>query len=34
MLDCCRPLELVKTDGITLAEFGCLAKCKGGLSDF
>ena len=29
MLDCCRPLELVKKDGITLQEFGCLAKCNG-----
>ncbi|KAJ3339184.1 hypothetical protein HDU91_001061, partial [Kappamyces sp. JEL0680] len=29
MLDCCRPLELVKHDGITLSEFVCLAKCNG-----
>ena len=29
MLDCCRPLELIKTSGITLPEFACLAKCNG-----
>ncbi|KAA8904829.1 Phytochelatin synthase-domain-containing protein [Sphaerosporella brunnea] len=29
MLDCCRPLEYVKQNGITLAEFTCLAKCNG-----
>lgn len=29
MLDCCQPLEHVKTFGITLAEFACLAKCNG-----
>jgi glutathione gamma-glutamylcysteinyltransferase len=29
MLDCCRPLEWVKQNGITLAEFTCLAKCNG-----
>ncbi|TGZ83963.1 Phytochelatin-domain-containing protein [Ascodesmis nigricans] len=29
MLDCCRPLEWVKTNGITLSEFSCLARCNG-----
>lgn len=29
MLDCCRPLTWVKENGITLAEFTCLAKCNG-----
>lgn len=29
MLDCCRPLEWVKTNGITLTEFSCLARCNG-----
>jgi glutathione gamma-glutamylcysteinyltransferase len=29
MLDCCRPLDLVKIDGITLQEFACLARCNG-----
>ena len=29
MLDCCRPLEFVKNDGITLSQFNCLAKCNG-----
>jgi glutathione gamma-glutamylcysteinyltransferase len=29
MLDCCRSLEEVKKDGITLAEFVCLARCNG-----
>ncbi|KAI5786713.1 Phytochelatin synthase-domain-containing protein [Pyronema domesticum] len=29
MLDCCRPLDWVKENGITLAEFTCLAKCNG-----
>lgn len=29
MLDCCRPLEKIAKDGLTLPEFLCLAKCNG-----
>ncbi|KAI5791644.1 Phytochelatin synthase-domain-containing protein [Peziza echinospora] len=29
MLDCCRPLDYVRTNGITLNEFTCLARCNG-----
>jgi hypothetical protein len=29
MLDCCRPLDDVRANGITLPEFVCLAKCNG-----
>jgi glutathione gamma-glutamylcysteinyltransferase len=29
MLDCCRPLEDIKKQGITLSEFTCLARCNG-----
>lgn len=29
MLDCCSPLERVRTHGITLDEFACLARCNG-----
>lgn len=29
MLDCCRPLSAVASVGITLSEFGCLARCNG-----
>ncbi|KNC99293.1 uncharacterized protein SPPG_05547 [Spizellomyces punctatus DAOM BR117] len=29
MLDCCRPLEDVMKNGITLPEFVCLARCNG-----
>lgn len=29
MLDCCRPLDAVQKEGITLAEFTCLARCNG-----
>ncbi|KAA1088375.1 hypothetical protein PGT21_004160 [Puccinia graminis f. sp. tritici] len=29
MLDCCRPLESIRKNGITLAEFNCLARCNG-----
>lgn len=29
MLDCCRPLEHVAKEGISLAEFACLARCNG-----
>eukprot|EP00030_Apusomonadida_sp_AF-17_P000580 a175122_138.p1 GENE.a175122_138~~a175122_138.p1 ORF type:complete len:525 (-),score=170.84 a175122_138:37-1569(-) len=31
MLDCCKPLEIVKQVGVTLDEFVCIAKCNGGL---
>ena len=29
LLDCCKPLEEVKSTGITLEEFGSLARCNG-----
>ncbi|PLW17373.1 hypothetical protein PCANC_14083 [Puccinia coronata f. sp. avenae] len=29
MLDCCRPLDSIRKNGITLAEFNCLARCNG-----
>ncbi|XP_032236217.1 glutathione gamma-glutamylcysteinyltransferase 2 [Nematostella vectensis] len=29
LLDCCRPLDVVKKVGITMDEFLCLAKCNG-----
>ncbi|KAL1925560.1 uncharacterized protein VTP21DRAFT_443 [Calcarisporiella thermophila] len=29
LLDCCRPLEHVRLKGVTLPEFGCLARCNG-----
>ncbi|KAJ1546782.1 hypothetical protein HK096_004727 [Nowakowskiella sp. JEL0078] len=29
MLDCCRPLDYIKVNGITLSEFDCLARCNG-----
>ena len=29
MLDCCRPLAYIRTNGITLSEFTCLARCNG-----
>jgi len=29
LLDCCRPLSVVQTQGITLDEFACLARCNG-----
>ncbi|MDI3289302.1 phytochelatin synthase family protein [Polyangium sp. 15x6] len=28
-LDCCRPLDAVARDGITLTQFACLARCNG-----
>lgn len=31
LLDCCRPLEVVKKVGVTLEEFQCLARCNGAL---
>ncbi|RKP23191.1 Phytochelatin synthase, partial [Syncephalis pseudoplumigaleata] len=29
MLDCCRSLEDVRRNGITLSEFACIARCNG-----
>lgn len=29
MLDCCRPLDYIRSNGITLGEFTCLAECNG-----
>jgi glutathione gamma-glutamylcysteinyltransferase len=29
MLDCCAPLSIVQTRGITFTEFACLARCNG-----
>ncbi|KAJ3408225.1 hypothetical protein HDU80_006425 [Chytriomyces hyalinus] len=29
LLDCCAPLELIRTKGITFDEFACLAACNG-----
>src|SRR5688500_650696 len=29
LLDCCSPLERVRTQGITLDELACLARCNG-----
>ncbi|GLC33020.1 hypothetical protein PLESTM_000015300 [Pleodorina starrii] len=29
MLDCCRPLDVVKKEGITLYQASCLARCNG-----
>ncbi|GIL75768.1 hypothetical protein Vretimale_5299 [Volvox reticuliferus] len=29
MLDCCRPLDIVKQEGITLYQASCLARCNG-----
>ncbi len=29
MLDCCLPHDLIKLRGVTLAQFGCLARCNG-----
>jgi hypothetical protein len=29
LLDCCRPLEVVRREGITLDDFACLARCNG-----
>ncbi len=33
LLDCCSPLERVRTQGITLEEFACLARCNGALAE-
>jgi len=29
LLDCCRPLDAVKREGITMGQFACLARCNG-----
>ena len=29
LLDCCKPLDSIKTTGLTLSEFVCLAQCNG-----
>jgi glutathione gamma-glutamylcysteinyltransferase len=29
MLDCCRPLEVVRKEGLTVAQMVCLARCNG-----
>jgi glutathione gamma-glutamylcysteinyltransferase len=29
LLDCCRPLDTVKREGITMSQFACLARCNG-----
>jgi glutathione gamma-glutamylcysteinyltransferase len=29
MLDCCRPLELVKKEGVTFRQLACLGRCNG-----
>jgi glutathione gamma-glutamylcysteinyltransferase len=29
LLDCCRPLEVVRREGVTLDDFACLARCNG-----
>lgn len=31
LLDCCRPLEVIKEVGVTMEEFQCLAACNGAL---
>ncbi|KAL6079352.1 glutathione gamma-glutamylcysteinyltransferase [Balamuthia mandrillaris] len=33
LLDCCKPLHIVQKEGITIPEFGCLARCNGALAD-
>ena len=33
LLDCCSPLEQVRTQGITLDEFACLARCNGAMAE-
>ena len=33
MLSCCKPLASVKTEGINLEEFCCLARCNGAEAD-
>lgn len=32
LLDCCRNLEDVKKEGISVSEFACLARCNGALA--
>ncbi|MEP7126139.1 MAG: phytochelatin synthase family protein [Byssovorax sp.] len=29
LLDCCRPLEMVKREGLTMSQLRCLARCNG-----
>jgi glutathione gamma-glutamylcysteinyltransferase len=29
LLDCCRPLDAVKREGVTMDQFACLARCNG-----
>jgi glutathione gamma-glutamylcysteinyltransferase len=29
LLDCCRPLEVVRREGVTLEDLACLARCNG-----
>lgn len=29
LLDCCRPLDVVRREGLTLDDFACLARCNG-----
>lgn len=29
LLDCCRPLEVVRREGLTVAQLACLARCNG-----
>ena len=29
MLDCCRSLDDIRKNGITISEFSCLARCNG-----
>ncbi|GAB9470539.1 hypothetical protein Gpo141_00007782 [Globisporangium polare] len=33
LLDCCTPLETAKEQGISFAQFVCLARCNGALAD-
>eukprot|EP00941_MAST-03F_sp_MAST-3F-sp1_P004408 g4408.t1 len=33
MLSCCKPIEKVKKEGISLFEFACLARCNGVLAE-
>lgn len=33
LLDCCRPLDVVKKVGVTMEEFRCLALCNGALCE-
>lgn len=33
LLDCCRPLDVVKREGITFGQLACLARCNGAVVD-